>query len=59
MELRNPTVVGFGISNRESFQAACEHTDGAIIGSAFLRAIADANDIPAAIHSFISSVQGG
>lgn len=37
MQLRNPQIVGFGISNRETFAQATEHTKGAIIGSAFIK----------------------
>ena len=37
MELRTPTVVGFGISNAETYQAATTHSKGAIIGSAFIQ----------------------
>ena len=33
MHLNNPLMVGFGISNKATFQAACEHASGAIIGS--------------------------
>lgn len=36
MELRNPRMVGFGISNRQTFEAACAHSSGAIIGSRFV-----------------------
>ena len=37
LNLRNPQIVGFGISNKESFLAATEKTKGAIIGSAFIK----------------------
>ena len=36
MHLKNPLMVGFGISNKATFQAACEHASGAIIGSRFV-----------------------
>ncbi|MCD8293301.1 MAG: tryptophan synthase subunit alpha [Prevotellaceae bacterium] len=36
MHLRNPHLVGFGISNKQTFDAACSHSSGAIIGSAFV-----------------------
>lgn len=36
MKLKNPLVIGFGISNRESFEMATDYADGAIIGSAFV-----------------------
>lgn len=37
MYLKTPTIVGFGISNAETFQAATTHANGAIIGSAFIK----------------------
>lgn len=37
MELNTPTVVGFGISNAETYEAATTYSKGAIIGSAFIK----------------------
>ena len=37
LKLANPQIVGFGISNAETFQAATENAKGAIIGSAFIK----------------------
>jgi tryptophan synthase alpha chain len=36
MGLKNPRLIGFGISNRETFDAACHAAAGAIIGSRFI-----------------------
>lgn len=36
MHLRNPRMIGFGISNRPTFEAACNNASGAIIGSRFV-----------------------
>lgn len=36
MQLRNPRMVGFGISNKETFDAACAYARGGIIGSRFV-----------------------
>ena len=36
MNLKTKTVVGFGISNIDTYQAATTHSRGAIIGSAFI-----------------------
>ena len=36
MSLRNPRMVGFGISNKETFRTACDNASGAIIGSKFV-----------------------
>ena len=37
MNLQTPQIVGFGISNAETFKTATEFTRGAIIGSAFIK----------------------
>jgi tryptophan synthase alpha chain len=37
MNLKTPTIVGFGISNSETFNLAVGHSNGAIIGSAFIK----------------------
>ncbi|WP_375417677.1 tryptophan synthase subunit alpha, partial [uncultured Hymenobacter sp.] len=39
MQLRNPRLIGFGIADKASFQNACQHAEGAIIGSALIRAL--------------------
>ncbi|MDR3251962.1 MAG: tryptophan synthase subunit alpha [Tannerella sp.] len=36
MSLRNPRMVGFGISNRDTLRVACDNASGAIIGSKFV-----------------------
>jgi len=41
MQLKNPQIVGFGISNKETFTQATEHTNGAIIGSAFIKHVTE------------------
>jgi tryptophan synthase alpha chain len=37
MNLKTPQIVGFGISNNETFKQATKDTKGAIIGSAFIK----------------------
>jgi len=37
MQLKNPAIIGFGISNNETFTKACEYAQGAIVGSAFVK----------------------
>lgn len=54
--LKNPILVGFGIKDKESFEQACAHANGAIIGTAFIKAIGGKEDVAAATKAFISSV---
>jgi len=53
MGLRNPLLAGFGIHDRPSFLAACRHTRGAIVGSAFLRHISQSPDPVQAAGEFV------
>jgi tryptophan synthase alpha chain len=39
MKLSSPLIVGFGVTDRESFERVTVHTSGAIVGSAFVRAL--------------------
>ncbi|MEW5677010.1 tryptophan synthase subunit alpha [Flavobacterium enshiense] len=54
MNLKNPQIVGFGISNRETFLQATEHQKGAIIGSSFVNFIKN-NEI-SSIQNFIKQI---
>lgn len=56
MQLKNPILVGFGIKDRETFQAACKHTNGAIIGSAYIKAIENSNNITTDTKNFLQTI---
>lgn len=56
--LRNPVLVGFGIRDRDSFLAASQHAAGAIIGTAYIKAIENSSNVRAATKDFLSSVLG-
>lgn len=43
MNLRNPRMIGFGISNKQTFEAASAHAAGAIIGSKFVTLLDEEN----------------
>ncbi len=58
MNLKNPRLIGFGISDFETFSTACQYANGAIIGSAFIRAIAKEGHLPTQINNFVSMVRG-
>ncbi|MCL1942359.1 MAG: tryptophan synthase subunit alpha [Candidatus Azobacteroides sp.] len=49
MNLKNPLMIGFGISNRETLQAAWNNASGAIIGSKFVKLLETEKDIPSAV----------
>jgi len=43
MQLKNPAIIGFGISNKATFTKACEYANGAIVGSAFVKLLSEDN----------------
>jgi tryptophan synthase alpha chain len=58
LKLKNPTLIGFGISNHETFSKASQYASGAIIGSAFIKVISQAKDLKGEIEAYIKSVKG-
>ena len=56
MQLRNPLMVGFGIRDKASFEAACLHANGAIIGTAYIKALENGPSVADATRSFLNSV---
>jgi tryptophan synthase alpha chain len=58
MNLKNPTLIGFGISDNKSFSKACEFANGVIIGSAFINAIDKSTDFKTDIAAFVKKMKG-
>ena len=56
LQLKNPVLVGFGIKNKQTFDAACAHANGAIIGSAYIKALEGATDVAATTKNFLESI---
>jgi tryptophan synthase alpha chain len=57
MGLKNPVLVGFGIRDATTFRTACAHTNGAIIGTAYIKALQAAASIPEVTHAFIKTIR--
>lgn len=57
MNILNPRLIGFGISDRISFSTACKYSNGAIIGSAFIRMLSAGKDISKGIPHFINGIR--
>jgi tryptophan synthase alpha chain len=57
MNLKSPRLIGFGIHDSKSFETACNYSDGAIVGSAYIRALDKAEDIVKTTASFIQSIK--
>mgnify|MGYP003810978637 FL=1 len=58
MKLKNPLLIGFGVSNSETFGTACQYSEGAIVGSAFISMVGESKDLEKDIPVFIDSLKG-
>jgi tryptophan synthase alpha chain len=58
LQLKNPVLVGFGIKDKETFDAACAHANGAIIGTAYIKALEGPGDIASCTKQFLHSITG-
>jgi tryptophan synthase alpha chain len=56
MQLKNPVLVGFGINDKQSFESVCKYANGAIIGSAYIKAIEDASDVQQSTKEFLQTI---
>lgn len=56
MSLKNPRLIGFGISNHETYQSACQYASGAIIGSAFIKALNNCTSVSSAVQSILDLI---
>jgi len=54
--LKNPQLIGFGISNAETFKNACQYASGAIIGSAFVKALDGNESLERKVSGFIHTI---
>ncbi|RYF96033.1 MAG: tryptophan synthase subunit alpha [Chitinophagaceae bacterium] len=58
MNLKNPVLIGFGIKDKATFDAATKYSNGAIIGTAYIRALDKMGSISSTTKDFIDGVIG-
>jgi tryptophan synthase alpha chain len=56
LKLKNPVLVGFGIKDKQTFEAACENANGAIIATAFIRALENDTDVERVTKKFLNEI---
>ncbi|KAA6347427.1 Tryptophan synthase alpha chain [termite gut metagenome] len=56
MSLQNPLMVGFGISNRTTFEAACRYASGGIVGSRFISLLEEEKDTERAVKKLLDGL---
>lgn len=57
LKLKNPVLVGFGIKDKNTFETACINANGAIIGTAYIKALAKPGNITDITRKFLESVK--
>jgi len=58
LDLKNPVLVGFGIRDKQSFNDACQYANGAIIGTAFIKALGTSVSIEKSVKQFMDGILG-
>jgi tryptophan synthase alpha chain len=58
LKLKNPVLVGFGIKDKATFEATCTNANGAIIGTAYIKALAGPGNVSDITRKFLESVKG-
>ena len=56
LQLKNPVLVGFGIRDKATFAMASKYANGAIIGSAYIKALEKGPDVEEATKKFLGTI---
>ena len=57
LSLKNPVLVGFGIKDRSTFETACANANGAIIGTAYIKALAEPGNVADITLKFLETIR--
>lgn len=57
MGLKNPRLIGFGVSNKATLDMVNQHASGAIIGSAFIKSLSENKDIDKAVKLMLDNIK--
>jgi tryptophan synthase alpha chain len=57
LNLKNPLIIGFGITDRESFEIVCKHANGGIIGTSFVQMLNDTPKWKEGIREFVKRIR--
>jgi len=57
MNLKNPRLIGFGISNKSTREMVCKYSSGAIIGSAFINALQETQDVKKGVKLLLEKLE--
>lgn len=57
MNLKNPRLIGFGVSNKATLEAVNQYASGAIIGSAFIKALQETGDVESGVQLLLKRLK--
>lgn len=57
LNLKNKVLVGFGIKDKTTFKAACDNANGAIIGTAYIKALAETGNVSDITRKFLETIR--
>lgn len=57
LNLKNPRLIGFGISNKSTRDMVCKYSSGAIIGSAFIKALDETQDVEKGVKLLLANLE--
>jgi tryptophan synthase alpha chain len=57
MGLKNPRLIGFGVSNKATLEMVNQHASGAIIGSAFIKTLGEQHQIGTAVEVLLDNLK--
>ena len=57
LKLNTPRLIGFGISDKTTYNQACEYSDGVIIGSAFIKSLDEKGLLTERINRFVKKIR--
>ena len=57
LNLKNPIQIGFNIKDKTSFEYATQYANGGIIGSAFIKKLADEGDLKTKVREFVKGIR--
>ncbi len=56
LDLKHPRLIGFGISNKTTYDEACRYSSGAIIGSQFIKCLESTATPEAAVNQLLDKI---
>lgn len=56
MNLKNPRLIGFGISNKSTLDMVNKYSSGAIVGSAFIKALQETKDVEKGVELLLQKL---